>query len=450
LLSAIAEALGTERVRYCQWKGHFRQDRWTSGKGDMDLLVAPESVPRFLEVLQVAGFIQTIGPDDYKLLGTAHYRALDPDSGRMLHIHVHSRLLIESARGFVYRLPFENALIASSRPGPLFRTPAPDLEALVLVLRTNLRWASWRVVPKDTREELAYLEGLVDPRYQVEMLRRHLRAVSPELYRRCRAALEPQATLGDRWRARSDLTRALAAYARRPTGWERISHAAAAAAWHLRGGPRLASRARPSNGGRLFAISGTDGSGKSTCTAALANWLRPQMHVKTFHIGRPPRSLLTFVVGALHRVMPGRTMYWLRLLCTARDRYRLVQRAWDFALDGGIALTERYPMAPNSRLVGPWIRISAGSPLKPIAERLARMEERYYARMPQPDRVFVLDVDPDIAVRRKTDEPSDYVRSRAELMQRADWSGINARRIDASRPLENVIADLRKLVWEAL
>ena len=48
LLSAIAEALGTERIRYCQWKGHFRQDRWIAGKGDIDLLVAPESLPRFL------------------------------------------------------------------------------------------------------------------------------------------------------------------------------------------------------------------------------------------------------------------------------------------------------------------------------------------------------------------------------------------------------------------
>jgi thymidylate kinase len=64
--------------------------------------------------------------------------------------------------------------------------------------------------------------------------------------------------------------------------------------------------------------------------------------------------------------------------------------------------------------------------------------------------VFVLEVDPDVAVRRKTDEPSDYVRARAELMLRADWSNTKARRIDAGRPLETVVADLRKLVWEAL
>jgi len=450
LLAAVAEALATERVRYCQWKGHFRPDRWMDGKGDIDLLVSSESLPRLLEILQVAGFIHTTSPDDHKVLGTAHYRAPDPESGRMLHIHVHTRLLIEAARGLIYRLPFEDALLASSRPGALFRVPAPDLEALILVLRTTVRWASWRKIPRATREELAYLEGLVDPRYQVNMLRRHLNGVTPEVYRRCREALNPGVSWRERWAARGGLTRALAAFVRRPTLFERISHAAAAAAWHLRGGPRVASRARPSQGGRLLAISGTDGSGKSTCTAALAKWLLPHIRVSTYHIGRPPRSVLTLAVGALRRVVPIRAMYWLRLLCTARDRYRLVQRAWDFALDGGIALAERYPMSGNRQLVGPWIRLSAGATLTSFGRLLARVEESYYTRMPHPDRVFVLDVDPDVAVRRKTDEPADYVRERAQLMQRADWSGMNARHVDASRPLERVIADLRKLVWEAL
>jgi thymidylate kinase len=450
LLAAVAEALATERVRYCQWKGHFRQDRWIAGKGDIDLLVAPESLPRFLEVLRVAGFIQSTSPDDHKLLGTAHYRAPDSETGRMLHIHVHTRLLVEAARGLVYRLPFEEALLSSSRPGPLFRTPAPDLEALILVLRTTVRWASWRRIPRETREELAYLEGLADPRYQVDLLRRHLRSVDGELYRRCRQALDPGTTWWQRFVARAGLTRALGAYARRPTLAERTLHAAAAAAWHLRGGPRRDARARLTEGGRLFVISGTDGSGKSTCTAALATWLKPHFRVMTAHVGRPPRSLLTFAVGGLLRVARVSVLTWAWHLAIARDRYRLVQRAWNFALDGGIALTERYPMGPNHALVGPRVRELAGKNPSRLARWMAALEESYYARMPRPQHVFVLEVQPDEAVRRKTDEPSDYVRRRAELMLRADWTGAKAHRIDADRSLEAVIADLRRRVWETL
>jgi thymidylate kinase len=452
LLLCVAEALESERVRYCQWKGHFKQALWMSGKGDIDLLVAPGSSPGLLEVLRVAGFIQTTSPDDYKLLGTTHYRAPDPHTGRMLHVHLHTRLLVEAARGTVYRLPFEDALIASARggPGTLFRTPAPGLEALVLVLRTTLRWASWRRIPAETREELAYLEGLTDSRYELDALRRYLPAVAPELFRRCRVALAAGATRRERWAARSGLARALAAYARRPTLPERVVHAAAAAAWHLRGGPRHDSRARLTSGGRLFVVSGTDGSGKSTCVTALASWLRPHFRVMTAHVGRPPRSLSSLAAGALLRVAPLPVLRWAWHLALARDRCRLVARAWDFALDGGIALAERYPMAPNRALVGPRIRELAGPHPSPLARRMAALEERYYARMPRPEHVFVLDVDPDVAVRRKTDEPSDYVRARAEQMQRADWSGTKARRIDAGRPLPAVIAQLRELIWAAL
>jgi thymidylate kinase len=350
----------------------------------------------------------------------------------------------------VYRLPFEEALLTSSRPGPLFRVPAPDLEALILVLRTTIRWASWRNVPTETREELAYLEGLADPRFQVDMLRRHLRSVGADLYRRCRAALNPGVTWRERFVTRWGLTRALGSYARRPTLAERTVHAFAAAAWHLRGGPRLDSRARVTAGGRLFVISGTDGSGKSTCTAALAKWLRPHFRVMTAHVGRPPRSPFTLVIGGLLRLAPFDVLRQAWYLSLARDRYRLVQRAWDFALDGGIALTERYPVAPNYALVGPRVRELAGKNPSRLAARMAAMEEGYYARIPRPEHVFVLEVAPDVAVRRKTDEPSDYVRARAELMLRADWSSTKARRIDAGRSLEAVLADLRKLLWEAL
>ena len=96
------------------------------------------------------------------------------------------------------------------------------------------------------------------------------------------------------------------------------------------------------------------------------------------------------------------------------------------------------------------IRELSGKPPSPLARRMAALEESYYARMPRPEHVFVLDVDPDLAVRRKTDEPSDYVRARAEQMRRADWTGTKATHIDAGRPLPVVLAQLRELVWAAL
>src|SRR2546422_5445925 len=103
-------------------------------------------------------------------------------------------------------------------------------------------------------------------------------------------------------------------------------------------------------------------------------------------IRRPPRSTLfpyttlfrslTLVVGAVFRIgrrlglaveadedRARRPAYLaaLRDLCMARDRYQLYLQARRFALGGGIALCERYPVPENPTLSGP--RLDAFAPL---------------------------------------------------------------------------------------
>src|SRR2546426_9137072 len=91
------------------------------------------------------------------------------------------------------------------------------------------------------------------------------------------------------------------------------------------------------HGGTVVALLGGDGAGKSTCSAVLATWLSTYFDVMAAHLGRPPRSLTTLVVGGLFKVrrawgraFPGQAsgdgagfLDLLRHVCTARDRYRL-------------------------------------------------------------------------------------------------------------------------------
>jgi hypothetical protein len=56
-------------------------------------------------------------------------------------------------------------------------------------------------------------------------------------------------------------------------------------------------------------------------------------------------------------------------------------------------------------------------------------------------------VEPEIAVRRKTDEPADYVRARSRIIWETDWTGTGARLVDAGRTLPEVLIDLKALLW---
>jgi thymidylate kinase len=203
---------------------------------------------------------------------------------------------------------------------------------------------------------------------------------------------------------------------------------------------------------------GGDGAGKSTCVAELSRWLGMQLDVMTAHLGRPPRSLLTLAVGGLLKVRRwfgrgGRGVSafdLLRHVCTARDRYHLFAKARRFEAAGGIALCERYPLPQNRLLVGPEIpsllaRDSARD--TSLARRLRRVEQWYYDRITRPDVIVVLMVEPEIAVRRKTDEPADYVRRRSRIIWETDWTEAGARLVDAGRSLPEVLTDLRALIW---
>jgi thymidylate kinase len=81
---------------------------------------------------------------------------------------------------------------------------------------------------------------------------------------------------------------------------------------------------------------------------------------------------------------------------------------------------------------------------------LARAERRIYAQIAPPDVLVVLRIDPEIAVRRRSDEESTYVRARNTEVYGVDWSATNAVVVDAAQPPEAVLAQIRETVWDRL
>jgi thymidylate kinase len=310
------------------------------------------------------------------------------------------------------------------------------------------------------RAEIPDLEDQVDRATLQAALAAHLPCIEESLFDACRRSLDADCP---RWRrvvAGWTLRRRLSPYARRPTWTTRFIRVAATVLRRV-GLARVLPRSRLADGGTVVALVGPDGAGKSTCTRALGKWLSAHMATMTAHLGRPPRSALTMFVGGLaliaRRVRPPRPrrfpgyLVLLRILCTARDRYRLYARAQRFAAAGGIALCERYPVPPHRLLAGPGIgRYLTALPQRPLARLMHQAELALYRRMLSPDALLVLRVDPDVAVERKTDEPADYVRARANVMWNADWSGTAARVVDADRPFADVLTDLKARVWAGL
>lgn len=471
LAARVGEALRASGVRHSAWKADPKVARFEVGGGDLDLLVDRRQRAALLQAIAPLGFRAATAPTRALMPGVASFFAPHPETGALLHVHAHTQLLIGRTGRTQYHLPLEHALLAAAAWEHGLRVPTPSFMLLITVLHQVLRLdlrdllrdrdPAWL---RDSEPSIEELERRVGPGDIDRVLVTHLPAVTPALFARCVAALKAGAAPHRRLAAMIQVRSALRAH-RRNAGLDAIALRLRRRIDPVLGSrsPRSAGIARPASGGFVVALVGGDGAGKSTCAVALVEWLGKVFDVRHAHTGRPPRGPLTFICGALLKVgrrlrvaIPWRPLIaleehltLLRAYCTARDRDRAHARAHRHAARGGITICERHPAAEHEALAGPSEQQGeATSARSRFATWLRRRERARYASLARPDLTLVLRLEPELAVRRKPEEPADYVRRRAGLVFARSWDRADERVIDAGRPLPEVLRDLRARIWE--
>jgi hypothetical protein len=274
-VAALAEALEREGIPFCQWKGAAALERALRGERDLDGLVPAAAWPRALAAASAAGWKRARPLRGADEPGTAHFFAYDADAPRLLHLHLHDRVLSGEDWINSHALPFAPDLLASERRARGVRVPEPAAEAALVVLKHALRWGSWpdrltaRLRPKDERAELAAL--LTEPvlAEAAALVAARVPALDEGTFRACARHL-----LGAPEGSRRRLARRVRV-ALRP--WARFGPGARAAAYLAVGSlrvRRLLDRNRPARapwrGGVRLALAGE---GAAAAAADLAAWL---------------------------------------------------------------------------------------------------------------------------------------------------------------------------------
>ena len=503
LLSALFARLHAERITYCHWKSNEHLRPSMLGLTDLDLLVHHGSASRLPQVLETLGFKRFQARPGRGYPGIEDYVGFDPDSGRLSHLHIHYQLTLGARYLKGHRLPWEDVFLMGrrlDRENGVF-VASPEAEMLVLIARAALK-IRWRdrvrsvfatsYVGGDTLRELRWLAERVDLHQLATLARRLVGEAAARILQeiaevprptrsQLRAFQQQCVPSLDSYRIYGPLTGLVRQWTRelRSIG-ERVHR-------RVFGGLRAAPRTAP-RGGRVVAIIGADGAGKSTVTREVGSWLSRQSWVITAYGGSGDGSAsalrrLLERAARLARMLPGggrkndvdRTAkrsggagdptalesrltprtFWkaMWVMSLARERRGKVAEAWQARSLGAVVLADRHPQTQFPGLsdgpqLTPWR--STGSRLLRFAAERERRAFEAMNRYP-PDVVIKLLVSPEVALARKSARSENQLRRKVEVIRQLRYpTGTRVVEVDANLPLERVLLDVKRAVWESL
>lgn len=217
----------------------------------------------------------------------------------------------------------------------------------------------------------------------------------------------------------------------------------------------------------LIAIVGTDGSGKSTVATTLLAWMQERQPTELHHLGKQTghigraiarwplvgRRLDKTIVkkaGIAPDSEPPATLAAIVIFAFSMRRVRRFRRMLAARRRGVAILTDRFPqIAVPGPMDGPGL---ARAPAGGLPGLLARRERAHYRWMEQftPDLVLRLNVDLETALKRKPDHRPASLRTKIEDVPRLSFNGAPIVDLDATRPLDEVIAQAKAAIETVL
>lgn len=490
-LAKLFEALNSQGIEYCHWKSNCNLDQSLSGLTDLDLLVNPDHMDRFVEILSRHDVKLVLSPRESRYPDIQDYLGFDPDTGALFHLHVHYRLVLGEQFVKNYCLPLEQAFLENGEfYQGLVRIPRPEVELVVLAIRALLKYRDRDVVkdmlgirspglPGHIRREFDYLLQLTDRARVSKVLKSYAGFLSPEMILELLETVAHSPRAGRvLYRLRRKLRRELTPYQRHSRWWATCSYFGVLLRHRFSSLFPKHSKT-PAGGGWVVAVVGADGAGKSTLVKALVTWLSWKLTVRRHYMGSQEPSWVSELAYLVYRAarkmarlwsnlvgkerVSSRVAHWwqqqtcyLWYVSTAVDRHRRYKAAKRQAAEGMIVLCDRYPLAAIHQAMegqpmdGPRIAVAAGDKPGMITRKLGQWEQNVYQKILLPDHIFALQVSPEISLRRKPEHDPDMIDRKSQALKQIGDHGLPVTIVDADQPFDQVLLTIKTRLWQLL
>ena len=459
LINQFLNRLHDEGIRYVHWKSNTNIDQALTGIDDFDILVIPEDADKLNQVFNELKILRAYSEKDSWQEGITHYVGIDCARKKIFHVHLHYKLSLGYDYDKKYCLPIEHAYVAGRNRYKNTFIPSVEHEFIILVIRLILKNAFVPFLLLNLRRKISVYsarktEGIIsgsgyreyldlrsryDQSKAKSIISTELPYLSVHLFDSCISALDNNSSLISYFVCAQNMSFQLSDY---KTHGElksyvisiiRISKQKFKSVLSKLGLSQNPRGKSPQHGGRIIAFVGGDGAGKTTTLAALAKILCSQFKVQKVHIGRPKMSLMGFFVRVIGRFAQLLRQYEVRLalgyLAIAYDRKHAFLLARRLRERGTIVLLDRIPLKGITAMDCPRVHKVANGKFK----WLKRVEEYLYSKIYGVDALFVLKLDPEIALRRRPEDDPDQLRIRSGQIWNNDWIAPYATEIDTNK-----------------
>jgi thymidylate kinase len=463
-----------QEIPYAAWKGCHELYIALEGKANVDILIDPDYQDRFQRLMCEYGFVHA----EYKQLSfplVEHYYCYDKMLDQIGHLHVYYGLVTGESHTKSYHIPLEKEFLSRRFMNDygIYELSYCD-QAVVHAIRHYMKISSllgylfWARERPDYVQEYDYISnGLISQAGGATS-----RVASIDLLTFNFGQLPMTVSISAYLDARRRISQ-LAHYRRLGT-FEALfqslyNFAVRVLIKIFRVGKRL-------DKGIVFAISGVDGSGKSSLVKDLSKWLQDDFDVVTVHLGRPTPTMLTLLLypflffyhliqdrkaaslaipterTRINRVPRHTIMFATRQLALAYERYQLARHARQRADSGWIVISDRYPSNSDGKMDSPKLKVGTFKPLN----QFAKAERALYGYMPNADVVIWLDVTPETAIERNQQRVKRGKETDAEIFyrhknnQQLDFRTKQTVIVDANHDYDTVLRNVKRILWELL
>ena len=452
--------LEKKRINYVHWKSNTNIKDALKGVDDLDILVDSKDKAKLLKIFKSLRFIRAYSNKDAWQKGIFHYVGVDVLDKRLIHIHLHFKLSLGYDYDKCFTLPIVNKYLLDryNYKGKIF-LPTYENEYCILVIRLILKNSltpfllhlptkqfnlfinadKKGVVTGSGFREYLDLKSKINPQKLKTCLRANYPFVNDTTFSYCESVLARNNNIWAYFKAGKKLKKELSSY--RDYGEFTSFKKAFIRLFIIRFYVLLRkfklfnkiNGKTPCNGGRIIAFVGGDGAGKTTTISTLKKTLTNQFATKAIHVGKPGMTFLGLILRVLSK-----TLLLLKIkelsrafgyVSIAVNRKNEFQKACKYRDKGYVVLQDRIPLKGITTMDCPRVHTLANGKYK----WLSRIEKKQYKSINGVDLLFVMKLNPEIALQRRPNDNPDELRMRSGQIWNNNWIAPYAIEIDTGK-----------------